>query len=68
MKIKVLKPFLDKTNLKRSFAVGEVIEVDEERGKNIVKRSLGEEVKEAVEETEAPKPKAKKRKTVKVKD
>lgn len=44
MKIKVLTDFVDKFNMSNTFHVGDEIEVDSERGENLVARGLAEKV------------------------
>ena len=61
MKVKVKNTFIDKFNRSRVYSPGDVVEFDDERAKNIVALSLGEYVKEKVEEVpERPKPRKKK--------
>lgn len=55
MKLKVLKPFINKENKKQIFNAGETIEIDDAtRINDIVKRGLGEVIVEQPDEENAP--------------
>ena len=54
MKVKVIRQFLDKFNLARTFNPGEVVDFEEKRAKDIISRGLGE----PFEEKEKREPKA----------
>ena len=45
MKVKVLREFYDKNDLRHKYSVGEIVEFETERAKDIIERGLGEEVK-----------------------
>ena len=54
MKVKVIRPFLDKFNLARTFNPGEVADFEEDRAKDIVERGLGEFIVEKKPEAKSP--------------
>lgn len=55
MKLKVLKPFINKENKKQIFNAGETIEIDDAtRINDIVRRGLGEVIVEQPDEENAP--------------
>lgn len=73
MKVEVTSPFLDKFNSSRMYNVGEVVEFEDERAKDMISRRLAkafEEPKEDPKEEpkEEPKPVVKKPRKRKVEE